>query len=172
MRTEWQWTLPTDRAVLVMAELSTAEYNATPDAIEGLTQQLAESAEPKETEVDEPEDITNLTEKPDDQVLADSGMRLADAYLRSPESSLLAASCIRMRHAGPLRRNTGFKPWDGPAAAARGLHLLHPPPALSGCRLSIRHREMIVSTPSRATASTLLSLLFLRLSSRQEPHPS
>ena len=50
------------------ASLSTAEFNATPAGVESLTEQLASSVDPVETEVDEPEEITNLVEKPDDQV--------------------------------------------------------------------------------------------------------
>jgi len=46
-----------------------AEYNATDAAVEDVAQQLAESADAQEDQVDEPEEITNLTEKPDDQVI-------------------------------------------------------------------------------------------------------
>ena len=51
-----------------MSSMSTAEFNATDAAVDAVTQELAEGAEPAGV-MDEPEDITNLAEKADDQVL-------------------------------------------------------------------------------------------------------
>jgi len=56
--------------VCAMASVSTAEYNATPAAVDGLVDALTSgAADAQDTEIDEPEEITQLAEKATDQVI-------------------------------------------------------------------------------------------------------
>jgi len=52
-----------------MASLSTSEFNSTAEAVDGLTAALSSGIEAQDTEIDEPEEITQLAEKATDQVI-------------------------------------------------------------------------------------------------------
>lgn len=52
-----------------MATVSSSEFNKTNEAVDGLSAAMATGVQAEETELDEPEEITQLAEKPSDQVI-------------------------------------------------------------------------------------------------------